>query len=102
MKSVAVELTAAARLDLLQLWNYVADSSGVGDADRVLSDMETALNFVAERPNCGHKRGDLTRRPLLFYRVHSFLIVYQAGRKPLRIIRILHAARDISSLLADN
>jgi len=43
----------------------------------------------------------LTRRNILFYRVHSYLIVYRPDKKPLNVLRVLHAARDVKNLLAE-
>ena len=35
-----------------------------------------------------------------FFLVHSYLIVYRIGTQPLQVIRVLHAARDVQSILA--
>jgi antitoxin ParD1/3/4/toxin ParE1/3/4 len=43
---------------------------------------------------------DLTsREDLLFWPVYSYLIVYKPASYPLDIVRILHAARDLTALL---
>ena len=34
-----------------------------------------------------------------FFLVYSYLIVYRHETKPLQIIRVLHAARDVQSIL---
>ena len=49
-------------------------------------------------PGIGHKRQDLTHRDLLFWRLHSYLIIYRDSQ-PLRIVRIIHAKRDVTQLL---
>jgi len=53
---------------------------------------------LAESPRIGHKREDLTSREVLFWRVHSYLIVYRDSN-PLRIVRVLHGKRDVKKLL---
>jgi antitoxin ParD1/3/4/toxin ParE1/3/4 len=93
------QLTPAARLDLLQIWNYVADNVSIGVADQVVADLRAAFRKLAKLPFLGHLRADLTDRPLLFYRVYSYLIIYDPKSQPLRVIRVLHGARDIKSLL---
>jgi antitoxin ParD1/3/4/toxin ParE1/3/4 len=93
------DLSAAARLDLLQRWNYLAQTASFDVADKVLLDIEAAIREAARSPGFGHKRRDLTERDVLFYRVHSFMIIYRADRKPLHVVRVAHAARDIKSLL---
>lgn len=49
-------------------------------------------------PRIGHKRDDLTQRNVLFWRLHSYLIIYKDS-KPLRIVRIIHGKRDVKSIL---
>ena len=97
--SAAYELTALARLDLLQIWNYLADEESIALADRMLADIEKAMLELVEMPGKGHRRQDLTRRPLLFYLVHSYQIVYRADLTPLRVVRVLHAAQNVKVLL---
>jgi plasmid stabilization system protein ParE len=49
-------------------------------------------------PGMGHKRADLTPRDVLFWPVHSYLVIYCAS-KPLRIVRVIHGKRDVKRLL---
>lgn len=49
-------------------------------------------------PGMGHKRLDLTQRDVLFWLVHPYLIIYR-GSKPLRIVRVVHAKRNVKKLL---
>ncbi len=46
-------------------------------------------------------RKDLTALPVLFWPVWSYLIVYKPDTSPLAIVRILHGARDVESLLSE-
>jgi plasmid stabilization system protein ParE len=54
---------------------------------------------VAKQPGIGYFRTDLADRRHRFYLVHPYLIVYRSESKPLQVIRVLHAARDVQSLL---
>ena len=63
--------------------------------------IEPFIRKLVKSPNLGHRRFDLTDRDLLFFRVHSYLIVYRPAMKPLNVVRVLHAARDVKSLLAE-
>jgi len=48
----------------------------------------------------GHKRPDLTDETVLFWPVRGqYLVIYQREAQPLKIVRILHGARDASSQL---
>jgi plasmid stabilization system protein ParE len=37
---------------------------------------------------------------LRFWTVYSYLIIYRAEARPLEIVRVLHASRDIQKLLS--
>lgn len=101
MSEPEFQFTAVARLDLLEIWNYLADEASLDVADKVLNDIEGGIRALVRRAGLGHRRPDLTDRPLLFYLVHSYLIVYRERSKPLAIVRVLHAARDVKQLLQD-
>lgn len=47
----------------------------------------------------GHWREELADRRHKFLLVYSYLIVYRHQTKPIQVIRILHASRDIQKLL---
>lgn len=58
-----------------------------------------AVGKLAERPGIGHTREDLTDRPVKFWSVYSYLLVYDPESRPLTIIAVLHGARDVAELL---
>lgn len=91
-------LSRLAMQDLLDIWDYIAAES-VDVADRVISDIEQALERLADNPQMGHLREDLVTQPLRFWLVHSYLIIYRAETQPLEVVRILSAYRDIHELL---
>jgi plasmid stabilization system protein ParE len=99
MESPGYELSSAARLDLLQTWNYLADHASVEVADRVLRRIEIGIRRIAKSPNLGHLRPDLTSHELRFYLIRPHLIIYRPKTVPLQIARVLHAARDARSIL---
>ncbi|HTG43671.1 MAG TPA: type II toxin-antitoxin system RelE/ParE family toxin, partial [Verrucomicrobiae bacterium] len=69
-------------------------------ADQVESDILASCRKLASHPELGHKRPDLTPRPMLFYTVRAtYLIVFDPASTPLQILRILHGARDSASEL---
>ncbi len=57
------------------------------------------MQRLAKSPGIGHLREDLADRRHRFFLVYSYLIVYRPGTKPLQVIRVLHAARDVRTLL---
>jgi plasmid stabilization system protein ParE len=45
-------------------------------------------------PNLGHKRPDLTTRPLRFTVVREYLIAYAPEKKPLWVVAVMHGRRN--------
>lgn len=101
MDNVPFELSAAARLDLLQTWNWLAENPSLEVADRVLADLEQAMYKLVDTPSLGHRRRDLTPRRVLFYLVHSWYIIYVPKKAPLHVLRVLHASRNVKKVLRD-
>jgi hypothetical protein len=52
----------------------------------VIEDILSRIDAVVPFPNQGHKRPDLTSRPLRFSVVHEYLIAYAPDEKPLWVI----------------
>jgi len=50
-------------------------------------------------PGQGHSRKDLTHRPVLFFPLYSFLVVYQPDVRPVRIMAVLRGRRDVKRIL---
>lgn len=87
--------------DLFEIWSYIARESPAA-ADRVEEAIYLACDFLAGSPLIGSPRKDLTTLPVRFWLVPpypNYFIIYNPETKPLQIIRILHGARDIPSIL---
>jgi plasmid stabilization system protein ParE len=78
--------------DLSDIWDFIAQDS-VDAADRVLGEIESAINMLVTTPYAGHLRPDLNSRNLRFWLVRSYLIAY-AVEKPLLIVGVLHGRRS--------
>ncbi|HET6218489.1 MAG TPA: type II toxin-antitoxin system RelE/ParE family toxin [Acidobacteriaceae bacterium] len=90
-------LTPQAEEDLFDIWSYIAQDS-LDAANRVETEIYGACAFLASTPQAGHVRLDLTNLTVRFWTLPHFshyVIVYDPASHPLRIIRILHGARDI-------
>ena len=97
----AYVLSDAARRDLVALWEYLVEKAGVAVANRMVTDLRQAMRRLAAQPGIGHRRTDLTDLPARFWRVYSYLIVYDPASSPLRVARVLHGSRDIESILME-
>jgi toxin ParE1/3/4 len=91
-------LTPLAQRDLDELWEYVANDN-IEAATRVLDGLETSIRRLARNPGIGHVREDLADRRHRFFPVGNYLVVYRYPTHPLQVIRVLHASRDVQSLL---
>ena len=92
------DLARHALKDLQEIWEFVSEDS-LTAADRLLEEFYQTFGQLAAMPGMGHKREDLTHRNVLFWGLHSYLVIYRASQ-PLRVVRVIHAKRDLKKLLA--
>ena len=79
--------------DIDRLWEYVAEHN-IDAADRVIADISDALRTLVASPHIGHRRPDLTGRPLRFHLVRDYLIAYGSDESPLWVVAVLHGRRN--------
>jgi antitoxin ParD1/3/4 len=94
-------LAPQAARDLVDIWRYIQQESSRETADRVESVIRSKFVYLAEFPNGGHWRRDLTLAAVRFFSVYSYLIVYRPDTKPLQIVAILHGRRDVEKILPE-
>jgi toxin ParE1/3/4 len=87
------EFHPEAEIDLNEIWDYIA-ADNITAADRLIGDIHDTLELLVPFPHQGHKRPDLTSRPLRFKCVRDYLIVYAPDEKPLWVIAIVHGHRN--------
>ena len=92
-------LTDDAVLDIDAIWLYLLERAGLETADRVVTELFKSFDKLGEIPNIGHPRKDLTSRPVLFYKVFSYLVVYDPSSAPLEILGVLHGKRNVQRIL---
>jgi plasmid stabilization system protein ParE len=88
-----------ARLDLDEIWEFIRADS-LDAADRVVAEILSAIGTRVSFPASGHKRPDLTSRPLRFILVREYLIAYAPDEKPLWVIAVMHGRRDPRAMAA--
>jgi antitoxin ParD1/3/4/toxin ParE1/3/4 len=86
-------LTKPAERDPDQIKAFLVQRAGARVARRVMEDIRSALGLLSKEPGVGHRREDLTSRPLRFWPVYSYLIVYDPETTPVQILRVLHGMR---------
>jgi len=92
-------LATQAVRDLVEIWRFLKKEAGQQTADRVETAIRKKFAQLAAFPNAGHRRRDLTAADVRFFPVYAYLIVYRPETKPLQIVSVLHASRDIARIL---
>lgn len=86
--------------DGLDIWLHIA-ADNMTAADELADRLDQAIERLSEYPELGPERASLGRGMRIFP-VESLVIFYRIGPEIVEIIRILHAARDITpDLLAE-
>ena len=70
-------------------------------ANRIESEFSELFASLGRMPGQGHTRKDLTKRPVLFFPLYSFLIVYRPDVKPVRIMAVLRGRRNVKRILQE-
>jgi toxin ParE1/3/4 len=86
-------LHPAAFTDLDDIRDYIAQDNPDA-ADRVIVDIFDAIRALVSFPHQGHKRTDLTSRPLRFTLLREYLIAYAPDEKPLWVVAVMHGRRS--------
>lgn len=92
------DVSAEAQNDLFEIWYRIAGDS-IDLANRIDGEFHELFASLARMPTLGHARRDLTTRPVLFFPLYSFLVVYQPEVKPIRIIAVQRAKRNLKRIL---
>lgn len=90
-----------AEADLLALYRYIAEASGLAIAGDYIDRIEIACTSLAPFPNRGTKRDDLAPglRTIAFER--RVTIVYRVLKTGVEIVTIAYGGRDFESDLRD-
>jgi len=89
--------TQRARADLLALWIEIARHNPAA-ADRVYDRLEARVNVLSEFPEAGAARPDIAAEARMLVE-SPYLILYRIHLEDVQIVRVLHGARDIRSVL---
>ena len=87
------DLHPAAFIDIDEIAVYIGEDSPEA-AHRVVDEIYRTIQNLVSFPQRGHRRTDLTNRPLRFTRVRDYRIAYAPDEKPLWIIAVMHGHRS--------
>ncbi|MBD2311038.1 type II toxin-antitoxin system RelE/ParE family toxin [Desertifilum sp. FACHB-1129] len=85
-----------AELDLLDIWDYIADDS-MDRADEFLNRIEEKLRLIARSPGVGRKRDELLPG-LQSFPIGNYVVFYQEIPDGIDVIRVLRGSRDIEAI----
>jgi plasmid stabilization system protein ParE len=87
------DLHPLAAQDITDIWEFIAEDNPLA-ARRVREDILDAIRALVPFPHQGHRRPDLTSRPLRFKTVRDYLIAYAPDEHPLLVTAVLHGRRS--------
>ena len=92
--------TRTALRELNEIVAYIAADSPA-PALRVRESIFDACDKLGRQPGMGHRREDITAADVRFWNVRGrFLIVYAHDRRPIEILRVFRAGRDVQAALS--
>ena len=93
-------LIPVAQEDLAAIRDYYLEEAGYRVARQILVEFVETFRFLARTPGAGHKREDLAEdRPILFWPMRDYLILYKPGTNPLEIITIARGRQDLPRII---
>ena len=87
------ELHPGAAQDITEIWQFIAEDNPLA-ATRFRDDIAQAIRKLVKFPRQGHKRTDLTSRPLRFQTLRDYLIAYAPDERPLVVVALIHGHRN--------
>jgi plasmid stabilization system protein ParE len=96
--SGAYVVAPAALDDIDATAGYLAERS-LPAAERFLDEVYLAFERLADNPNLGHARSDLTPLPVFFWTAFARYAVIYRKTAPLQIVRVLAWKQDLPTML---
>jgi len=87
------DLHPEAFTDIDEIAIYIGQDSPEA-AHRVVDEIYDGIQSLVSFPRLGHRRPDLTNRPVRFIRVRDYLVAYAPDEKPLWVIAVIHGQRS--------
>lgn len=93
-------LTTSAQEDFRDIRYYYLREAGYRIARQMTAEFVAAFRTIAKNPGIGHAREDLVpERPILFWPMRDFLILYRIVGGSVEIVLIMRGSRDIARLI---
>jgi plasmid stabilization system protein ParE len=92
-----VQLLPSAQQDLREIEAWVTENFSADFANRTYARLFKTFRLLADFPEMGRTRRELTDRPVRFFLRKPYWIVYEPGQQ-LMIHRVFHAARGLDQI----
>ncbi len=94
-----VDYGPLAKIDLLDIYEYIANDNPPAARKMVKAINNTCATTIADNPFIGRSR-DIPPPGLRSFPVRPYVIFYHPTVDAIEVIRVLHGARDIETILA--
>ncbi len=91
-------LSQEADKDLEGIFDYTADKFGVSQAIAYVSSFDEVFIHLSANPKLGRERNEI-RQGLRSLVKESHVIFYRIMKNNIRIVRVLHASRDVVNFI---
>lgn len=95
---MAHRLAPEAKVDLVELWSYVADERSIEAADRLVDSISARFVLLSRHPHVGRQRDDL-RTGIHSFPVGNYVLLYRIDGDDVVIQRVVRGSRDLEALL---
>ncbi len=94
------ELSLVADQDLQDIFDYTFEEFGIDQAVDYVSSFDQAFENIIQNPEIGRKRDEI-KEGLRSVLKEQHTVFYRLLDNRIRIVRILHASRDVPRLFED-
>ena len=93
--------TERARKDLIDIWNYYDEVGAPAAGEKLLRKIARTLETLSDLPESAPLRREL-RPDMRSFHVDRYILYFDYTESDLRLIRVVHGARDITADLFDD
>jgi toxin ParE1/3/4 len=95
-------LAPQARADLDAIWLYIAqETASHAIATRIIVSITDKFGLFAKFPHLGKSLESDLRPNVRTFPVNNYVIFYRVKSAEIRILRIIHASRDLQAIFAE-
>jgi toxin ParE1/3/4 len=89
------KLSSKALKDVAEIISYLHTHHTSAIANEMETRLLRAFRDIAQSPQMGHRRSDLTSKNVMLHYEHPYFIVFRRMKDRIQILRIAHKSRDL-------